>query len=247
MRRPQGSNMPGIQPPLWPLLNICCRSLFSICTLLLYRLAPCHLYSVVLMNLLHHFLNLICIQTLLITFHCRFPFKLHSGICTFNQPEHCVLCWFRNPIIHGELSQARPIHWIILLMFNKHQKIMFHTGIHSVHLTVHLRVMCSWHPSINYLTATYLAAKGWGKLWCSIRDNCQWKPMEGYYLLEKQQHQPYCIVSSLTRDQMSHLQKSVHWYPYGIEPFALPQSNIKIHRNIFPWFLQYWQGAKDCK
>jgi len=170
--RPCGCNMSDIQPHVWSFRNIWCRSPFTICTFQLSCLALTNLCSEVLMNLLHCYLDLICIKELLNLFFGRFPCKQHPGIYPWNLWKQGTLCWLRRPIICGKYAQREPIHPVVLLMVNEHRVLLSHTGLHLFCLTVCLHVESCQHPMINPQMVTYLPPKSQSKLWSWIGNNC---------------------------------------------------------------------------
>jgi len=138
--RSRSSNMLGVQPPWRSFLNVPSWNSSTICSLLLCHMTPSHLYSEVLMNLLHRRLNLSSIYTSLISFPSWLFCKRHPGVCTFDRIEWRALRCLGHSIIHSKLCQRKPRNPIILLMVHNHPKILFHTGIHPLHLSVCLRM-----------------------------------------------------------------------------------------------------------
>jgi len=136
--RPHSSYMSGIQPHSRALLNIWSGNLSTICSFFLYCLTPSHFYSKMLVNLLHHRLDIIGTHTSLISLLCRFSCKRHPRIRSLNRIKWSTLSCLRHSIICSKLCQWEPLDPIILLMVYKHPEILLQTGIHSSPLSLRL-------------------------------------------------------------------------------------------------------------
>lgn len=145
----RSSNVSSVQPHLAALLNIRSRNWSTICSLLLYCLTPSHLHSEVVMNLLHRCLNPIGIYTSLILGPCWFFYKRHLGVRTLSRMKRSTLCGLGPSVICSKLSLRKPLDPIIMQIVHKHREVLFHTSIHSFHLSVCLWMKRCQDPSIN--------------------------------------------------------------------------------------------------
>jgi len=147
--RSGGSYMSSIQPDLGSFLYIWCGNPGLVGTVFLYCLASSHLNLEVLVNLLHRGLDLISIPASMILLLRWFCCKWHLWVHSLDRKERSALSCLQYSIICSKLRQRKPLYPVILLVVDKHLQALFHTGIHSFSLAIHLRMERCWHSSVN--------------------------------------------------------------------------------------------------
>lgn len=191
------------------------------------------------MKLFYHSLNLIPIQASSTPILCEISCNWHSWIHAMNCKERSTLRGLWYSIICHTLSKGQSLHPIILLMADKHLKMIFRNTIHMFGLTNRRWVKCDRHPSIHSQLTAYLSPIGWGKLRSLIWNHHVWQAMKAYNFPKEQLYQSHRIYWRMAWVTMSHVWESIHHNPNCLKSLTFWLPNHNIYRSILPWFFQY--------